>query len=49
MAAESTDDRARSRSRIFISYSRKDIAFADRLVTDLRRGTLPVLKRNLAA
>ena len=46
MASESSDDRARSKSRIFISYSRKDIAFADRLELALReRGFVTSIDR----
>jgi WD40 repeat protein len=36
MAPDSPEGRARSKSRIFISYSRKDIEFADRLELALR-------------
>ena len=45
-ASASTDRRARSKSRIFISYSRKDIAFADRLELALReRGFVTLIDR----
>ncbi len=46
MAPESLDRRARNKSRIFISYSRKDIAFADRLELALReRGFVTLIDR----
>jgi WD40 repeat protein len=46
MTIEDTGGRARSKSRIFISYSRKDIAFADRLELALReRGFVTSIDR----
>jgi WD40 repeat protein len=46
MTTETTDGRARSKSRIFISYSRKDIEFADRLELALReRGFVTLIDR----